>query len=256
MRIVTAMTVVAVVLSGALAPSFARPALACSGRVDVEEGAIRGKVIVLADAVAVGDAINHEPTPGPPSPPRANTSTLVHRDVPFALGGVGATLRIVRAYTIGVDISQPLVVDHRQRTSIEQELRSREAGGGASTSCGLGDFTSRFALGVRYLVFARDDGNGTGLYVISRLPIDGNDVVLDDPLAPFGSSPVANVTATLYHRFFEGIRAEVDDTRGFAKITVDRVPLAAVLRAVAFLRGDPSISPPETGSAGLAAGRW
>lgn len=233
-----------------------RPALACSGRVDVEQGAFDASVIVLADAIEVGDAINHAPTPGPPSPPHAAASPAA-RPTPehFSLAGVGATLRIVQAYTTGVDISQPFFVDEQQRTNIERELREREAGGGLFSSCELGQFTSRFEQGVRYLVFARDLGNGVGLIASSRLPIGGNDVVLVDPLAPFGSSPLAYVTATLYHRFFEGISADVDDARGFAHITAERVPLSAVLRAVAYIRGDLSIAPPDTGSAGLANGR-
>lgn len=233
-----------------------RPALACSGSVDVEQGAAYASVIVLADAIEVGDGVNRAPTPGPSSPPRAAASPAAHPTPEhFSLAGIGATLSIVQAYTTDVDISQPLSVDQGQRTGIERELREREAGGGLYTTCGLGEFTFRFEQGVRYLVFARDFGNGSGLITISRLPIDGNDVVLVDPSAPFGSSPLAYPTASLYHRFFEGVLAEVDDARGFAHISAERVPLSAVLRAVAYIRGDASIAPPDTGSAGLASGR-
>jgi hypothetical protein len=54
-----------------------------------------------------------------------------------------------------------------------------------------------------------------------------------------------------YDRYFSGIASNEDRTF----ITAKRIPLATVLRAVAGLRGDPSIAPPETGSAGLAAWR-
>lgn len=53
----------------------------------------------------------------------------------------------------------------------------------------------------------------------------------------------------IYDRYFSGIA-----TSEYRQvITADRIPLTRVLRAIAGLRGDPSIAPPETGSAGLVA---
>jgi hypothetical protein len=58
-------------------------------------------------------------------------------------------------------------------------------------------------------------------------------------------------TAT-YERYFAGLPAEV--TEYGAYFDERRVPLANVLAAVAGLRGDVTIVPPDAGSAGLKAG--
>jgi hypothetical protein len=254
-RVVRTILAVAFLFVTALALPVPTPTLACSGSVDLAAGAAQGTVIVLAEAELVGDAANRQPTPGPASPPRATSAPPAQKYAGFDLAGVGATLRVVRAYTPGVDVGAPLVIDAGVRSSIERELRAREAGGGLATSCALGQFTFKFEQGRRYLVFGRYFKDGSGLLTVSRLLVDGDDVVLSDPLAAFGTSPASSITATLYHRFFEGVPAEVDDARGFAGFTGERIPLTSVLRAVAFLRGDPAIAPPDTGSAGLASGR-
>jgi len=70
--------------------------------------------------------------------------------------------------------------------------------------------------------------------------------VLDDPLHLAADNGVIWVhDAEVLTRYFPGVRIN--------NVIIDqlRVPLNMVLRAIAGLRGDPSIAPPETGTAGL-----
>ncbi len=75
--------------------------------------------------------------------------------------------------------------------------------------------------------------------------------MLHDPLLTTTFLDTLFVTAAIRARFFADVPAGIGSNDAF--IEADRVPLDDVLRAVASLRGDASIAPPETGSAGLAA---
>ena len=83
----------------------------------------------------------------------------------------------------------------------------------------------------------------------------GADVVLDDPAFARAANDHLYMSPETYQRFFAGVPTS-SRYPGEVTLAAGRMPLALVLRAIAFLRGDPSIAPPETGSAGLASGRW
>lgn len=266
--------VAAIVIARAPDP---RTALACTGGGSgLEDAARRARIIVLGDAVDVGDAVNRAPavaptstptgtptlhagTPAatPPSPPMATGQPFPRYATPdgFTLAGFGVTLRVINAYTSALPRPQSLLqVDDELRASIEREIRQLETGRGL-TDCELGRFSFKFEQDIRYLVFATDDEPGFGLLTIFRLRVVGNEVFVSDPLATTYDPTGLYVSAAIYHRFFEGVAAEVGGENDIARITADRVPLSAVLRAVAYLRHDASIAPPDTGSAGLASGR-
>ena len=280
MRIVTASVVIVVVLSGAILVIDrppARPVQACTGGGSgLEDAAVRARYIVLGDAVEVGDAMNRAPTiaptatptitatvragtpvPTPPSPPQGDYPPFPAYSTPegFTLAGFGVTIGVVRGYVGARSEPQGLLyVDQEVRASIEREIREFETGRGIS-DCELGRFTFKFEQGARYLVFATDEEPGYGLVALFRLRVVGNDVLLNEPLAaPYGSAGLY-VSPRTYQRFFAGVAAEVGGEITIVRITAERLPLAAVLRAVAYIRGDPSIAPPDTGSAGLASGR-
>ncbi len=269
-----ALVTLAVALGVRLPP--ARPALACTGGGSgLEDAAGRARYIVLGDAVEVGDAVNRAPTiaptatptatatvragtpvPTPPSPPQGNHPPFPAYSTPegFTLAGLGVRIRTVRAYA-GTPPDPPalLHIDEELRAAIEREIRGFETGGGTS-DCELARFTFKFEQGARYLVFAADEP-GFGLLTVFRMKVVGSDVLLHDPLATNYDSGGIYVSAAMYRRFFSGVAAEMAeyDSRTM-RITAERVPLVSVLRAVAYVRGDASIAPPDTGSAGLASG--
>jgi hypothetical protein len=76
-------------------------------------------------------------------------------------------------------------------------------------------------------------------------------VLLDDPELQRSLNGLLLMQPATADRYFSGVERQPQS--GF--LTAPNVPLDMVLRAVAGLRGDPRIAPPDTGSAGLAAGR-
>lgn len=251
---------------GVRAPS-ARPALACTGGSDLQFAAERARVVVLGDAIEVGDNINRAPTvtptplrtATPSSPPNAKLPTFPPYATPvdFSLVGYGVTLLVVHSYASDPQVPSRagtlIGVDRETRANIERALREAEARVGAS-DCAPDAFAFKFQHGARYLVFAGDDQREFGLWVIWRMRVVGSDVVLSDPPLTSVDATSLSMTAEQYHRSFEGVDATLRE--GFAMITARRVPLASVLRLIAYIRGDASIAPPDTGSAGLASGRW
>ena len=256
-----ALVTLAVVL-GVRAPS-ARPALACTGAGygSIETLATGAQFIVVADAVSVGDNINRAPlntpmftppttptaaprtsSPTPPSPPHSPSSGYTPE--PFDLTGFGATLAVVQSYSS--EAPRQLEVDKISRREVELAVREREAG--ALTDCAPDHFAHHYSRGSRYLVFAAEHPE-LGLHTIVRYEISGTDLILWG-----GGAAGLTMTASTYAHFFAGVPFEGFAGSIIGQITGDRLPLATVLRAVAFLRGDASIAPPDTGSAGLASG--
>jgi hypothetical protein len=111
-------------------------------------------------------------------------------------------------------------------------------------NCQFGEFTVRYEQDRQYLLFFHEhEGELTAW---GSFPVDDGFVVLDDPLHLGADNGVIwTDDAAILARYFPGVRAEG------GLIKQPRVPLDTVLRAIAGLRGDPSIAPPETGSAGL-----
>ncbi len=276
----SALATIGFLLAAALVASSrgdATPAQACVGGVDpLEWLAQRADLIVLGEAVAVGDAVNHTapatptstPTRTPPvTPTRTARATTSRTPAPtprpsstpftptrFDLTGVGMTLAIERVYA--GEAGETLDVDAATRAALERTLRNEEAGiryyGG---SCGLGAFTLRYRAGQHYLIFAEHpDGWPEALHAAGVFAVDGNDLRLHDPLLGAGNNGFLHMSPATYDRFFAGAPAATYGT-DTVYLTADSVPLWRVLRAVAFLRGDPSIAPPDTGSAGLAGSR-
>lgn len=266
----------------AIASRAAPAALACTGGLSLAYAA-DSSIIVLGDAIAVGDEINRAPTitptvtftatntatrtsifasgtpaPTPVSPPVGFLSQPrgpFPTPEGFTLAGYGVTLDVVRAYGGSqLDLPGPhaiIEIDHETRGSIEHELRLYEVGT-ALSNCRPGAFVPKYRLGARYLVFAGRDGEPQfGLFTAYRLRVEGNDVILSGPSVPFDEQNALYMTAAQYHRYFGGISAEVSEANDFARIDADRVPLASVLRLASEIRGVPLITPPETGTAGL-----
>ena len=98
-------------------------------------------------------------------------------------------------------------------------------------------------MGARYVVFGLIV-NG-GFTTQTRVSVEGDDAV-------FGSGGFA-MTEIAYNRYFKGLPATIEE--GSARLTVDRMPLAALVHAIKAVRRG-VIAPPDTGSAGLASGRW
>lgn len=272
MRIVGAFTAMAIVIAGLLVVSSspARPAHACSiPPSDFERDTQSAAFVALVDAVEVGVATNAlpplptttaSPTYAPPAtdtpaaaatrtPRGAKTATSTETAVPTwtpvtmptpeSLAGIGATLEIVTLYA--GEASSPIVIDMRGRTAYEYYLRQQEALIPNTNSCAGGRPVS-YTRGARYVVYghAVDGGFATDI----RIPVEGDDAV-------FGTRGLA-MTEAAYHRYFEGLPAEIED--GYARVTVDRMPLATLARAIRVARRG-TIVPPETGSAGLASRR-
>lgn len=243
------------------------PAVACTGGgVGGLEDLARMPLILLADAVRVGDAVNRAPTATvtstptttptaagavtppattPVSPPFASPTPPPYPGVD--LTGVGAELSVVRAYA-GVAPAH-LRIDTRARADLEQRLREIEATR-LFSNCTPDRFVARYVVGRRYLVFATEPAHGD-IETAALYPVEGDNIVLRDPLLRQSYLGELSMVAKTYRQYFSSLPTY----EGSYGLAADRVPLASVLRAVAFLRGDPSIAPPDTGSAGLAAGR-
>ena len=238
-------------------------ALACTGGIGPFEGyATEADLIVLVQAIEVGDGINHAPTltasatptatatpdesitPSPTMPPAPTPYRPVPGPVDFDLTGIGATF-VVQRVIVGTTVPT-IEYQWDYRASIEDEIRKREAGAWSGvTSCPLGAFTVRYEQGRQYLLFFNEyEGSMNGW---ASFPVDDGQVVLDDPLHQQGNNGAIYASPETLARYLPGVRAE----EGFVK--QPRVPLDMALRAVAGLRGDPSIAPPETGTAGLKA---
>ncbi len=261
---------VALVVLAASSRSAAPRAEACTGGVGPLEWLTENSdLIVLGRAVEVGDAANHAP-PATPTASRTSTPTATtgrspgtpitsSSPTPIAtmpvivpsvdLAGIGMTLAVERAYVGGA--SANIAIDANVRSGIERELRDIEAGILRITDCRLDAFVARYHVGLRYLLFVAGEPDQ---YVAGVFIVDGQDVVLDDPELSRAATDRLYMSLDTYQRFFSGVPT-ASRYAGEVTLATDRVPLFRVLRAVAFLRGDPSIAPPETGSAGLASGR-
>lgn len=272
MRIVMAATAVAVAISSSLVLSSIPPqtALSCTlAPYEFERDTQHAAFVALVEAVAVGSATNSlQPLPSPTASPTyaapatdtpvasatrtprgaktaTPTATATATWTPAAtptwgsLAGIGATLAIVTLYA--GEVASPITIDAGGRASYERFLREREALLPARTSCD-GMHPAPYAAGARYVVF----GGGVDGAFSTYMPIlvDGDDAV-------FGSGGLSMREAS-YHRYFEGLPAEIRD--GAASLTVERMPLATLARAIVAARRG-AIVLPETGSAGLARGR-
>jgi hypothetical protein len=238
----------------------ARIAVACTPGPQVGLGtAVSADAIVIARVVRAGSSVNSLPvlTPQPVptamigSPPFAEPPPLAE-PYTFDLTGYGATLEIER--TISGAAPPAVEVGAAARAFMEQEVRQREAYRGSPTifsDCPLEWSAHTWVAGARYLVFLSFSDEGATSF--ARYRLEGDDVVLThhpdtDPRWPMEA---VQMTTAMYARFFTNVEGEV--AGGSAVITADRVPMSAMLGAIADMRGEPSILPPEAGNAGPKA---
>jgi hypothetical protein len=233
-------------------------AQACTGGLwDFQSASAEAQLIFIGDVIEAGDGVNREPTLTPvPTATRSPYSTPVSPpvsrptfDIQVDLNGIGELFDVQRE--IVGHPGAPFALDGEIRRGIEREIRYINATGGFS-DCEIDRGTFRYIPGARYLVFAGQPPGVEFTLTLQRLHVVGADVVFDEPgssYAPFV------VSRELYDAAFRGIASQPYGESPVLEITADRVPLTTVLRAVAYIRGDPSIAPPDTGSAGLASGR-
>jgi hypothetical protein len=255
--------VAAIAFAATIATHAPEPALACTGGIPpFETFAAETDLIVLVQADRVGDAINRAPTVTPSATPSAPATLLPSVTPPptvpasfepdpsvidFDLRGIGVTFG-VRRVIMGTT-APTIEYQWDLRSLLESQIRAAEAGAPpAASSCSFGSFIVRYEQGRQYLLFFNEyEGSMT---VWASFPVDDGQVVLDDPRhQQANNGAIYTQDPETLARYFPGVRAE----NGLIK--QPRVPLNVVLRAVAALRGDPSIAPPETGTAGLKGAR-
>ncbi len=164
----------------------------------------------------------------------------------FSLEGYGATLRVEREITTGLPSS--FRVDEVEREQLEQTVRTYEAGKGSN--CPVSDPRTRYYVGVRYLVFLRMPASGPS--TLARFELEGgNLLVAPETFGIGGEATPLYASALNAARFFPSAPFTAFEGQAIGQVTAQSVPLDSMLRAVAVLRDDPSIAPPDTGSAGL-----
>ena len=271
MRVVTALLATALTLGGVTFALLPPPETAAclSPPSDFERDVKAAAFVALVEAIDVGGAANEQPrlatpTSSPTYAPSAtdapvSTATRTPRGgktatatptltqeaqfpppTPVSLAGLGATLQVVTLYA--GDVSSPIAIDASGRQSFGKYLREQEALIPNNSSC-AGGRPVTYAQGTRYVVFGR--GGGHDFATDMRLDVDGDEALI--------SAGQIVVREGLYHRYFEGLSAQFQ--HGYASLDPGRVPLETLGGAVAGIRSS-VIAPPDTGSAGLASGRW
>ena len=243
------------ILAAAERPASHR-ALACTGGgAPLEWAATHADVIVVAEAIEVGDRANHAPTvtplPRPSGTPTVGPPPAVRVTAgAFDFSGIGATMRVVRV--LGGEAPEILQLDGASRAALERQRRELEAGT-AILLCGFGAFNIRYAAGTRYLLFI-SNRDRIGASASLAFPVDGSDLITGDQLLVRANNGTLYLKTATYHQLFEGLPTLTVAGEN-TYLAPGRVPLVSVLRVVAAARGGQSITPPETGSAGLAAPR-
>ena len=125
-------------------------------------------------------------------------------------------------------------------------MAARHRDNGSLSSCTPGQFSYRYAAGESYLLFAGDEFEQLGMITLSRYRVEGDELVTRDEDV-YGLS----MERSTYDQYFAGISFLSYEGSTMVEIAVDRVPLDNVLQAIAGLRGEPVIIPPDAGNAGL-----
>lgn len=241
----------------------ASTAVACTGGISqLDWFAPQAEEILLATVVEVGGPANRaptltpppSPTPKPPSPfwetppPTAFPTYDIGPAPDVQLAGIDAVFRVDAAFAGAPGTT--LMLGQQTRASIERKLREWEARvSGNPSSCAIDAFVPRYELGGEYLIFREDSPDGEFTWAVFRVRNSMLDLN-NDPLLMLANQNALYTTAEIYHRFFEGYAGEIVDEADYARLR-EPVPLGAVLAAAAYLRGDPDITPPNTGTAGL-----
>jgi hypothetical protein len=259
--------VVALVAAGTQVPRPAPVAEACSWVwPTLEERLDAASFVGVAQVVETGGPENAAPTLTPTA-----TATTEPDETPLPEGtpappppdytgpeltGFSATIETVESL---VGLAGRLTrIDDETRRDLEREIRSFEALG-MHPPCPITLLRFRYAEGRDYLVIA-EDAEATGLNTLLRWQIDGDEVVLVDPDEHVDDLSPLVVTREAYDRHFAGAEAlfyEGVPQEGYVLILEERAPLASVLAAIEDALGLSTavVTPPDTGNAGLAAGR-
>jgi hypothetical protein len=229
----------------------------------LEERLDAASFVGVAQVVETGGPENAAPT-------LTTTATVTPEpDSTPASGGTptavlpGYTGPDLTGFSATIDIMESLVgpgsgrvrIDDETRRDLEREIRLLEAID-MHPPCPITLLRFRYVEGRNFLVIA-EEADGDGLNTLLRWEIDGDDVVLNDPDEHVDHRSPLVVSRETYDRHFagaEGLFYEGVPQEGYVLIHEERAPLASVLAAIAGVRGV-VITPPDTGSAGLAAGR-
>lgn len=257
-----------------------RSAIACSlAPEEIERTAREATFIGIVRAVEVGGAENEyptltptvTPTPEPPSPtsspfPDATPTATFAPPPPIpgqvvSLQGIGARLEIIEPL-FGSPPAPPLV-DFTDRERVAKWNRFQETNPGVVASCPIDILVERYEQGATYLVMVAVDVFA-GVHTSCQFALDGADVVL-------GEHGGIGMRRSTYELFFGGYptSAPVEswyDDQQLVYLTAKRVPAANVIAAIRYARtgelppqppadDPPTVRPPSTGNAGLAATR-
>lgn len=227
------------------------------------------ETIFLGTAVEVGGSENPAPTLTPTALPTA-TATQPWWEGPtpsspqvmmppigpvpdIDLAGIDAVLRVDAVYA--GDPGTEFTTGQVARSAIERELREWEArAGGPVSSCELDAFVPRYEAGRQYLLFVEGIEGTTEFdsYVSAVFRVDDADLLSGlDPLLSQAGQGWLSMNSTTYSQYFAGLPAETSSDYDYVSFDETRVPLSRMLDAVAGLRGETSIVPPDAGSAGL-----
>ena len=205
---------------------------------------------------SVGGPENSAPPAIPtPSNPPSQGLPGSSRTRPVDLTGYGATAR-VHARIFG-DLPPRFNVDTAMRRQMEVAQRQVEAG--YVPPCPVDFGAPRYLAGSYYLVLFEHDEAGWSTYEMANYRLVGNQLLAErETEGEKHVSPLA-LMRPAFLRFFDGLRASLLYTDTTAALDEQvwrlegRVPLQPVVDALTALRGTPSIRPPTTGDAGLAA---
>jgi hypothetical protein len=267
-RSVTLVAVVAMALLafGSQMPRPVPVAEACGGAEPfLEQTLDEAALVAVVRVVDAGGPENAAPTltptvtPTPTATPEAGETPVTPATATFVpptftppdLTGFSATVEIIDSH-VG-PASGRVRIDDDARRDLEESVRFLEAVGSVPPPCPLTMGKYPYREGAQYVVIATRREGG-GLNTVLRWEIEGDDVVLRRPTDEFGGNPLLITSRQTYDGYFSGVQAHFFD--GSALVEADRVPLAAVSAAIEGLLGlTPPVMPPETGNAGLAAGR-
>ena len=209
--------------------------------------------IALADAIAVVnvDSVrgpeNYAPTVTPivVSPPVATPPGPYVDGMPddFSLEGYGATLSVARLI-VGT-LPEKFDVDEKMRSRIEEIVRLYEAGRGSN--CPVSDVRLRYLYPGLYLGFFRE--TDAGYETLARYVVNGSGIIANHDLISDGGAFLILDRATAERFFAPDLIVPLDS--GSLVELQGQVPFDDLLAAIAYLRNDPTITLPETGTAGL-----
>jgi hypothetical protein len=208
--------------------------------------------IALADAIAVvrvasvQGSVNPAPTVTPKavSPPVSTTPGSIIDGMPddFDLSGYGARLVVERVHA--GSLPAEFDVDSIRRAQLEERVRIYEGGGGSN--CPVSDPRVRYLEDGLYLAFL--DVTDSGVETVARFMMNGSAIVVGSELG--SESTPLYLTPEHAEAFFPRAPFVKFEGQSLGQMT-GPVATDLLLGAIASLRGDTTIRPPDAGNAGL-----